>query len=142
MVSKFVKHVKRVKAVPEPWQTQDKSYVFHFNTNFKLHITSCDNIFFSKTLATRVQLSPVDSQRNKESETIKIEFHPSIAKIFNRWNLQRLCMISRLSSSRLAIKASSSNLLRMKEEIIKVKLVLIVTVLLSIACKRRKLSSL
>lgn len=127
MVSKFVKHVKRVKAVPESWQTQDKSYVFHFNTNFKLHITSYDNIFFSKTLATRVQLSPVDSQRNKESE-----FHPSIAKIFNRWNLQRLCMISRLSSSRLAIKASSSNLLRMKEELIKVKLVLIVTVLLSI----------
>lgn len=64
-------------------------------------------------------------------------------KIWSQWFsideiLQRLCMISRLLLRRSAIKASYSNVLRMEEQLIKVKLFVIV--LFSIACKNRTFS--
>lgn len=61
---------------------------------------------------------------------MRIEFHPSIDEICNG-----LTIVHDLESSsrRLAIKASYSHLVRMKEELIKVKMFVIV--LLSIACK-------
>lgn len=56
MVSKFVKHVKRVKAVAE-----SAGLEFCLALKFHIHkyIPACENIFFFKTLVTRVQLSLV-----------------------------------------------------------------------------------
>ena len=53
MVSKFVKHVKRAKTVTE--SDRGQSCVFHLKFIYK-YVSGFDNIFFFKTLATRVQL--------------------------------------------------------------------------------------
>lgn len=56
MVSKFVKHVKRVKTVAE-----SAGLEFCLSRKFYIHkyIPGCENKFFFKTLVTRVQLSLV-----------------------------------------------------------------------------------
>lgn len=54
MVSKFVKHVERLKVVVESWtDARGQICVFHLNFIYK-NIPGFDHIFFFKILATRV----------------------------------------------------------------------------------------